>query len=140
MNGNPLFRHPLSDYNPLLQSMQQAEDPGIWGAIREYEAGQGDELAAKDRWREYVYARDRLPVEQAKALGPAEHGAYAEYRVLSEPLLGTIEQLGAIPAYTGAKSLGLMMDERTSPPSLDEMAEGYRGMGRAWSQMLGFAP
>ena len=74
--------------------------------------------------------REDAPLEESHALAPAEHGAYSELRVRERPLWGPVEQLAAIPGYTAAKAIGLMRDERTSPPSLDEMAEAYRGVGR----------
>lgn len=82
------------------------------------------------RHADLVRQRDQYPPDHPMqaSLGPKEHGAYAELRVRDNPILGPVEQLGAIPGYTAAKLLGLMVGR--SPPSIDEMAEAYRGLGR----------
>ena len=81
-----------------------------------------------DRWRALLMAREGASPEMQAVLGPLEHGAYSEMRVRDRPFLGPVEQLLAIPGYTLAKRLGLMGGR--SPAGLDEMAEGYRGLGR----------
>lgn len=144
---NPLFAHPMAGYLERFPELQrsQAVGGGLFGAAERYESplfARHDEQvsAARDRWRELVFARDRATMAENQALGPREHGAYSEFRTLEKPIYGAIEQLLAIPAYTGAKTLGFLTDERTTPPSLDEMAEGYRGVGRGLGRMLGLYP
>lgn len=63
-------------------------------------------------------------------LGPLEHGAFARQWTRDNPFLAVPSLLGAIPAYTGYKTLAQLLGQPVarSKPSLDEMAEGYRGM------------
>lgn len=95
---------------------------------------QADDQEAFERWAALLRERQGAPAARQAALGPREHGAYAELRVRDRPILGPIEQLLAIPGYTAAKGLGLMRGR--SGASVDEMAEGYRGVGRGVLQNL----
>lgn len=90
--------------------------------------------SAYNRWRELL-AQRREPGAEQEVLGPFEHGAYAESRVREHPLYGVVEQLGAVPGYTLAKALRLQSGR--SPASVDEMAEGYRGIGRGVAANIG---
>lgn len=83
------------------------------------------------QWMRTMASRDRVPASDRRrhnVLGPKEHAAYAQYQVARRPVLNTILQLGYIPAYTGAKALGILGGR--SDATLDEMAEAYRGVGR----------
>jgi len=132
------FPHPAGDWLGLLPQLGQAQatSGGIYGAAER--AGAADEAefqAARQRWADLLRQRNFGGLEQSNALGPAEHGAYSEMRVREHPVFGTVEQLALIPAYEATKASGLLgllglADETTSPPSLDSMAEGYRGVGR----------
>jgi len=106
--------------NAMRQTMQQPQ-----GLTEEQRA-----------FYDLVQARDAIPKDDPRqnVLGPREHGAYAEMRVRENPVFGLVEQLAAIPGYTAAKYAGLMGGR--SKPSLDEMAEGYRGVGRALKKNL----
>lgn len=84
--------------------------------------------ASKDRWQELYRQREKATKEEQAVLGPREHGAWAEFRVIDNPVYGPIEQLFAIPGYTAAKAVGLLGGR--SPASVDELAEAYKGMGR----------
>lgn len=94
-----------------------------------------EQMAAFARWRDLLMQRQGAAPEAQARLGPREHGAYSELRVLDNPLLGPLEQLFAIPGYTLAKQLGVVGGR--SPAGLDEMAEGYRGLGRGLLGNLG---
>lgn len=82
---------------------------------------------AYDRWRSLLYERRGEGANQ-EYLGPKEHGAFAESRVREHPIYGPIEQLALIPGYTLSKLLRARSGR--SSASIDEMAEGYRGVGR----------
>lgn len=73
---------------------------------------------------EIIRLRDSPGANQAH-LGPLEHEAFAREWVKDNPL-AVLSLLPAIPAYTGAKALGLV--EGRSPASLEEILAGYRGM------------
>ena len=85
---------------------------------------------AQDEWMKAYNARDRsdLTQEEMNRLAAEEHSKYAEFRVTDRPVLGFLEQLFGIPAWTLAKKFGIL--DGRSDSSLDEMAEGYRGLGR----------
>lgn len=115
----------------------QATGGGMFGAVhRQRAAREEQEEAARQRWMALALRRGpRATPAERDRLAPAEHGAYAEYRTMERPVYGAVEQLALIPSYEIAKKLGLLRalglaDENTSPPSLDSMAEGYRGVGR----------
>lgn len=78
------------------------------------------------RWLKLYQARNE-PEANQRVLGPREHGAFAESVVSENPLMA-VPLLFATPAYSVAKELGLL--KTRSPASLDEVAEGYRGIGR----------
>lgn len=60
-------------------------------------------------------------------LGPKEHGAWVE-SMIDDNLGWAPLMLGAIPLYTGFKKLGILQGR--SKPSIEEMDEAYRGLGR----------
>lgn len=127
------YPHPAGDWLGLLPQIDASARAGP-GFLRPNEPDPEYE-AARQRWADLLRQRNFGGLEQSNALGPAEHGAYSEMRVREHPVFGTVEQLALIPAYEAAKASGLLgllglADETTSPPSLDSMAEGYRGVGR----------
>jgi len=65
-------------------------------------------------------------------LGPLEHGAFAREWTQENPVVAVPSLLASIPGYTLAKLLGLQNGR--SSASIDEMAEGYRGM---WEGLTG---
>lgn len=93
---------------------------------------------AFNRWGALLQARNRLPSSDRAAqnyLGGLEHGAYAESVVRERPVTGPLLMSLMIPGYTAAKALGLRSGR--SEPSLHEMWEGYRGLGRGYAANLG---
>lgn len=83
-------------------------------------------------WSELIAMRQN-PKNSSMAeqlrLAPAEHRAYAREHVLDSPVLGTVGMLAAIPGYSLAKALRLLpKDKLMTPASIEEMAEGYRGL------------
>lgn len=66
------------------------------------------------------------PAEQRR-IAPAEHRAFAREWTQEQPLLAVPSLIAAIPAYSVAKAAGIL--RARTPASLDEMAEGYRGLG-----------
>ena len=83
----------------------------------------------EDAWRRWLelYRQRNQPGASQEHLGPLEHGAFAESMVSRNPLW-SVPLLFATPAYSAAKHAGLL--QTRSPASVDEMAEGYRGIGR----------
>ena len=82
--------------------------------------------------------RDREGVTDQKrqnALAGKEHENYAKMRVREAPILGPIEQLAAIPAYTLAKTFGFKQGR--SEPSVGELASGYNGMWQGIGDNIG---
>ena len=75
---------------------------------------------------ELYSARAVAPQQWQAILGPLEHQAFAREWTQANPWVAAPSLLAAIPAYTLAKSMGLL--NTRSPASLDEMASGYRGM------------
>lgn len=71
-------------------------------------------------------ARERLPREQQGFISPYEHRAFAREVVEENPLMA-VSLLAAIPAYQGYKAV---MGAR-SQPSLDQVLQGYAGIGDA---------
>lgn len=86
---------------------------------------------AYQRHQSLYQARDREGFQDPR-LAALEHGAFAESNVRENPILGPPAQLLAIPGYAAAKKLGLVED--ATPPSLGQMAEAYRGLGRGFSR------
>lgn len=84
-----------------------------------------------------IEQRNALPRNdpQHAVLGPAEHRAFAREWTQEQPLRAVPSLLAGIPAYTGAKALGLT--KARSPASLNEMAEAYRGM---WEGLASLPP
>lgn len=62
---------------------------------------------------------------QAKA-APAEHRAFAREWTKENPMVAVPSLLAAIPLYSIAKATGII--KARSPASIDEVAEGYRGL------------
>lgn len=76
-------------------------------------------------------ARERLPREQQGFISPYEHRAFSREVVQENPLMA-ISLLAAIPAYQGYKAV---MGAR-SEPSLDQVLQGYAGIGDALKAMI----
>lgn len=75
--------------------------------------------------------RERLPREQQGFISPYEHRAFSREVVKENPLMA-ISLLAAIPAYQGYKAV---MGAR-SEPSLDQVLQGYAGIGDAFKDMF----
>jgi hypothetical protein len=73
-----------------------------------------------------LYAMREKNPQLTEALAPAEHRAFAREWVRENPYLAFPSLLFAIPAYQGAKALGLR--PQATKPSLAQMAEAYKGM------------
>lgn len=76
-------------------------------------------------------ARERVPREQQGFISPYEHRAFSREVVQENPLMA-ISLLAAIPAYQGYKAV---MGAR-SEPSLDQVLQGYAGIGDALKAMI----
>lgn len=79
-------------------------------------------LSHAELWR----LRESAPPELQNILAPLEHQAFAREWTQENPLLAVPSLTFAIPAYTAAKSLGLL--RARSPASWNEIKAGYRGM------------
>ena len=78
--------------------------------------------------------RDKLPVDQQSLVAPYEHRAFAREVIADSPIMALSLSLG-IPAYQLAKLLGITQS-RTGP-SLEQMKQGYVGIGEGLSGLLG---
>lgn len=61
------------------------------------------------------------------ALAPLEHQAFAREATAENPLMALPISL-ATPLYAGAKSVGLMNDANTTPPSVGQVKAGLQGV------------
>lgn len=79
--------------------------------------------------------RGQLPKDQQNKVAPYEHRAFAREAVAENPAMAASLAV-AIPLYSAAKALGL--SKARSGASLDEMAQGYTGIGeglkRFWNR------
>lgn len=82
---------------------------------------------SEDDLYHYWRIRDSLPRNDPRhaLYGPMEHRQFAHETVRDNPLMA-LPLAAAIPAYTGAKALGLT--NARSPASTDEMWAGYHGL------------
>jgi hypothetical protein len=71
-------------------------------------------------------ARSKYP-EQQNELAPYEHRAFAREWAQESPVMAGLSLPFAIPAYSIYKALGL--SDSRSQPSLDEVIQGYKGLG-----------
>lgn len=78
--------------------------------------------------------RDRLPPDQQAQIAPYEHRAFAREVVADSPLMA-LSLFAGVPAYQLAKLLG-MTGSRTGP-SLDQLKQGYIGIGEGLLTGLG---
>lgn len=65
-------------------------------------------------------------------LAPLEHQAFAR-EIATEHPLQAVGMLGAIPAYQGAKALGLMKSRTGTTQPLAQMWGGYKGLAQGWA-------
>ena|SRR5690242_8543791 len=80
--------------------------------------------------------RDSLPDPMAqKFLAPYEHRAYAREYASQNPVMG-LGLLGAIPSYQAAKGLGLVGSRTGFSDPLNQMKQGYMGMGEGLLGLL----
>ena len=68
--------------------------------------------------------RSRVPKEQQNKIAPAEHRAFAREVVAEDPLMA-ISLAAGIPAYQLYKTI----QGARSGPSLDQVTQGYAGIG-----------
>lgn len=81
-------------------------------------------------WSDLVTLRNRYPGDamMQSLLAPLEHRAYARELSKIDPFQAAA-MVGLIPAYQGAKALGVMpRDETSTPASLDELFAGFQGL------------
>lgn len=76
-------------------------------------------------------ARMQGDMDQNIRLAPYEHQAFAREYVESNPVVGPIAMALLTAGYTPAKALGIIKtDEKTTPPSIEQMLGGFRGIGQ----------
>lgn len=81
--------------------------------------------------------RAGAPPEEQASIAPYEHGAYAREWTQDNPMKAAVAMPLMIPGYTAAKAMGLMeQDENSTPPSLAEMREGFKGFGNGMLSAL----
>jgi len=74
--------------------------------------------------------RESLPADdpRQRILAPLEHAAFAREWTMENPAVAIPSLAVAIPGYSLAKLMGYG-NERTTPASLREVVQGYKGMG-----------
>lgn len=83
---------------------------------------------SKQTFNELYLAREKASPEEQARLAPFEHRAFAREFVRDNPVRNALSLGVAIPAYTAAKALGIIKGTR-SPASLEEVKQGYKGVG-----------
>lgn len=86
-----------------------------------------DQLSTLPHSQLYAMRMQATPQQQV-VIAPYEHQAFAREFAQESPFKAAVSLPIAIPAYTAAKALGLM--NTRSPASLDEMAQGYKGLAQ----------
>lgn len=76
-------------------------------------------------------ARSKVPKEQQNLIAPAEHRAFAREAVTENPLMA-VSLAAGIPTYQLYK---MLMGAR-SGPSMDQVTQGFAGIGDGLSQTL----
>lgn len=92
------------------------------------------EMMAKMRHRDLVEMRFSAPPALQPEIAPWEHRAFAREDVQDNPL-SAVTLLGMIPAYQGAKMMGLM-GSRT-PASWEQFKQGNLGILDGLKSYLG---
>ena len=95
--------------------------------------------APRSKWLRLVEQREATPRKDRRRqnqLAGKEHAAFAEYSVRKNPL-NALAMMAYIPGYAAAKGIGAV--EGWSDPGLEQMAAGYRGLGRGLVGALGEA-
>lgn len=91
-------------------------------------------MEAAGSWGKSYADRQNAPDPNAQRPAGIEHRAFARHTVNDRPLLGVPTMLASIPAYNGAKAVGLL--EGGSEPSLNSMAQAYRGVGEGVADLF----
>ena len=86
---------------------------------------------------ELLRLRDSIPHDdpRQRILAPYEHAAFAREWTMENPAVAVPSLAVSIPGYSLAKLLGYG-NERTTPASLAEIAQGYKGMGRGLMALM----
>lgn len=75
---------------------------------------------------------------EGTALAPYEHQAFAREFTQDHPIMGPLALSAAVPVYQVAKFPGIinlsqhfgLVGPNATPPSLDQLIHGYRGIGQ----------
>ena len=81
----------------------------------------------------------RMKADKAgnEALAPYEHQAFAREFTQEHPFIGPPAMAILSPGYAAAKALGILpSDEKTTPPSLEQIFGAYRGIGQGMTANL----
>lgn len=80
--------------------------------------------------------RNSLPDHDPRhaMLGPLEHAAFAREWTMENPLVAVPSLAVSIPGYSLAKLFG---KRARTGASLNEMAQGYRGVGKGLAALMG---
>lgn len=87
-------------------------------------------------WQDLQALRDKFAGDQPKQqeLAPYEHRAYARESVADNPV-NALKFAFMIPGYQAAKAVGALdSDSSTTPASLDQMNQGFSGVGEGLQQ------
>jgi len=74
---------------------------------------------------------------QQAVLAPYEHQAFAREWTQDQPVLAPLSLAFAIPAYAGAKALGI--EHARTGPSIASILAGYKGIGQGLASVIGRA-
>ncbi len=91
-------------------------------------------MDAAVNWGNAYSQRHQAANPNASIPAGRDHRAFARHTVNEHPILGAPAMVASIPAYSGAKSLGIM--EGGSNPDMNTMAQAYRGVADGLKDIL----
>jgi hypothetical protein len=83
-----------------------------------------------------VALRASIPNDDPRqsVLAPYEHQAFAREWTQDSPIVAPLSLMFAIPAYTAAKTLGVV--HARSQPSIAAILDGYKGIGQGLANVV----
>jgi hypothetical protein len=116
-------------YEPLFENEAPKTNPNE-APVNSQQGSTGAVDYGKMSHSDLVNLRNSLPKDDPRQaeIAPYEHQAFAREWVKEDPVTATASLLGAIPAYSAAKAVGVVKSR--TPASFDEIASAYKGIGQ----------